>query len=266
MTLNYYENNVPHLIEEYYQFTLSEKVIPFNSTIIPIGLTHITHAFYGNHNGMLKSDQKPVTGTILSGQFVRSYEFFSETKANYFGISFHPTALYKILNTDISKIKNKHVLLSKFHPEFDTKIDKVFEDYTTPEKMAESLNVFFSNIELTTNENTKTIDNVINLIKSKEGLLNIIDILDQIEMSQKTLENQFKKIVGLTPGKYIKLYRFSNLMRKYESQEIDFKKLIFMFNYYDRSHFARDFKLFMNETPKSYFKNDYPLIKAILKK
>ena len=54
-------------------------------------------------------------------------------------------------------------------------------------------------------------------------------------------------------------------MRKYESQEIAIKDLMFMFDYYDRSHFSRDFKLFMNETPKSYFKKDYPLLKAVFK-
>jgi AraC-like DNA-binding protein len=180
-------------------------------------------------------------------------------------MSFHPTALFKILNTDISKLDNKHMSLSEFHPEFYTKIKVIFNDSAHPKEMVKALNNFFSTIKLNTNKNTKTIDIVIELIKKKEGLISIHDILQHLNISQKTLETQFKKIVGLTPGKYVRLYRFLKLMRKYEGQEIAIKDLMFMFDYYDRSHFSRDFKLFMNETPKSYFKKDYPLLKAVFK-
>ncbi|MBR9916006.1 MAG: AraC family transcriptional regulator [Algicola sp.] len=80
------------------------------------------------------------------------------------------------------------------------------------------------------------------------------------------MENQFKKIVGLTPGKYIRLYRFLKLMRKHESHEIDLNDLILMYNYYDRSHFTKDFKLFMRQSPKTYFKNNNLLLNEYLNK
>ena len=54
-------------------------------------------------------------------------------------------------------------------------------------------------------------------------------------------------------------------MKKYQSQVINLKDLIYMYNYYDQSHFTKDFTLFMKETPKAYFKKEYPLIKKYLK-
>ncbi|WP_452597659.1 helix-turn-helix domain-containing protein, partial [Pontimicrobium sp. MEBiC01747] len=72
-------------------------------------------------------------------------------------------------------------------------------------------------------------------------------------------------IVGVTPGKYIKLYRFLKLMRKYASKPIKFKDLIFMYDYYDESHFLKEFKLFMKESPKEYFKKDNTFMKEYLK-
>ncbi|MEM5564475.1 helix-turn-helix domain-containing protein [Psychroserpens sp. AS72] len=266
MTLTYFDNNVPNLVEEYYQLKITEESAPFNSAILPLGFTHVTHVFYGKQKAVLNKKEMPIKGTTISGQFFRSYQFLGQTKSLSFGISFHPTALFKILNTDISKLDNKHTSLESFHPVFYKRIKPVFENYSKPEDIVKNLNKCLSNLDLATNNSTSNIDKVIDLIKEKEGLISINEILDHLDISQKTLEIQFKKIVGLTPGKYVRLYRFIKLMRKYESQEIAINDLIYLFDYYDRSHFSKDFKLFMNETPQSYFKKDYPLIKAVYKK
>ena len=95
-------------------------------------------------------------------------------------------------------------------------------------------------------------------------VLNVLDIINEISTSQKTLEVQFKKIVGLTPGRYIRLFRFQQLMRKYYSGDIELKDLIYKYNYYDSSHFAKDFKLFMKQNLKSFLKKDYLLLKSYL--
>lgn len=265
MTLKYFNNGIPDLIEEYYQLSFTKDSIPFTSIILPQGFTHITHLYYGDQKAKLRHNEMILRDTIISGQFFRSYQFECHSEAMSFGISFHPTALYKLLNTNISKLDNKHLMLSSFHKDFNQKISQIFTDFDSAENMVDRLNTFFGAQELTVNKTTDTIDKVIQLIQQKEGLVNISEILEEVNLSQKTLETQFKKVVGLTPGKYVRLYRFIKLMKRYENQEIAMKDLIYMFDYYDRSHFAKDFKLFMNESPKSYFKKDYPLLRAVFK-
>ena len=61
------------------------------------------------------------------------------------------------------------------------------------------------------------------------------------------------------------MIRFNKLMIKYQSNEIELKDLIYKYNYYDQSHFSKDFKLFMNQSPKFFFKQDFPLLKEYLK-
>ena len=53
-------------------------------------------------------------------------------------------------------------------------------------------------------------------------------------------------------------------MRSYQSKEINLKDLMYKFNYHDSSHFTRDFRLFMLQTPKDYFKKEYPLLQNYL--
>lgn len=267
MIINYFDNSpVSNIIEEYYELKFSEEIVPFESTVLPIGNTHITCVFYGEQKAVINKIEAPLKNIIVSGQFFRSYQFITLKASHSFGISFHPTALFKILNTDISKLYNKHLQLSDYNKDLFLQLNSIIEASQSSETIVSSLNKFFQNINLHITKNTIEIDQSIDIIKDKDGLLNIQEIIDQINISQKTLENHFKKIVGLTPGKYIRLYRFLKLMRKYESQEIDLNDLIYMYNYYDRSHFTKDFKLFMRQSPKTYFNTNNPFLNGYLNK
>ena len=266
MKLDFFDTGaVGHLIEEYFHLSFKAEDIPLTSRVLPIGLTHLFYIGNGTQKVITDTIEIPMKGLMIAGQYFRSYEFYTNSITSSIGVSLHPTALYKILNTDISHLENTHINLNKIHPEFYKKILPLFEANQCPKNIIKNLNTFFLNTPLTTNKSTNNIDEAIKIIRNKDGLLSINDILDHINISQKTLETQFKKIVGLTPGKYIRLYKFIKVMRQYEKQETDIKALIYKFEYYDRSHFAKDFKLFMKETPKSYFKQDYPMIKAIFK-
>jgi AraC-like DNA-binding protein len=267
MTLNYFDHSpVSNIIEEYFELKFSEDSVPFQSTVLPIGNTHITSVFTGEQISSINKIETPLKNIVISGQFFRSYKFIIPKVSHSFGMSFHPSALYKILKTDISDLYNKHLQLSDYNKELYHNLKPIMNSSHSSEIIVKNLNELFQNIELNINKHTDEIDQAIDIIKNKEGLLNIQDILDQIKISQKTLENHFKKIVGLTPGKYTRLYRFLKLMRKYESKEIDLNDLILMYNYYDRSHFTKDFKLFMRQSPNAYFKTNNRLLNEYLNK
>lgn len=267
MTLNYFDHSpVSHIIEEYYELKFSKEIVPFESTVLPIGNAHITSVFYGEQKAITSNTETSISDIVISGQFFRSYQFLTLKPSHSFGISFHPTALFKILNTDISELYNKHMLLSHYNHDLYLLLQPLINNSDTSETIVKNLNELFQNIHLYINKNTEEIDMAIEIIKQKDGLLNIQEILDQVKISQKTLENQFKKIVGLTPGKYTRLYRFLKLMRRYESKEIDLNDLILMYNYHDRSHFTKDFKLFMHQSPKTYFKTTNRFLNEYLSK
>ena len=268
MDLTYFDTkNISHLIEECFLLTFSKETVPFKSTIIPNATTNITYIFSENQKAIANSIEMPLEGLIVTGQFFRSYQFVVNSEGRSFGIGFHPTALYKLLNIDVSKLTNKHIPLKEINQTLYNQIRILFLNFEKDiETLISELNKLIVSMPLKVNETTKHIDSTIDLIRKKEGMLSIDEILKKIPFSQKTLENHFKKIVGLTPGKYIRLFRFLGLMRKYESHEIDLKDLIYMYDYYDHSHFSKDFALFMKESPKSYFKKDYPLLREVLKK
>ena len=259
-------NKSSHLVEEYFYLSLDKEDIPFKSAILPIGLTHLFYIVTGTQKVTVNDEYTLLNGLMVTGQYFRSYTFSVNAISTSIGASLHPTALHKLLNIDVSKLESKHVHLEQINKNFYHKILPIFKNSKDPKELFTNLNSFLLSLTLHTNKNTKQIDHAISLIREKEGVLSVLNLVDELSVSQKTLEIQFKKIVGLTPGRYIRQFRFLNLMKKYISKEIEIKDLIYKYDYYDSSHFAKDFKLFMNEDFKSFFKHDYPLIEKILKK
>jgi AraC-like DNA-binding protein len=266
MNHKYFESNkVTHLIEKYFYLSFSENDLPFKSAVLPLGLTHLFYIGTGNQKVTVNGNETLLKGLMITGQYFRSYNFSTNSITTSIGANLHPTALHKLLNIDVSKLKNTHAPLLQINKIFHDKLLSVFEDSKDSEELIYNLNFFLLNTPLHINKNTKQIDRAISLIREKDGLLSVLDIVDEILISQKSLEIYFKKIVGLTPGRYIRQFRFLNLMEKRLSKEIELKDLINKYNYFDSSHFAKDFKLFMNQDLKSFFKQDYTLIEKLIR-
>lgn len=262
------EKNKAHpLIDYYYQFKITEEDLPFETLILPVGTANIAYNFCEENILFTHKNYKSFYNKLtLMGQFYGSYKIFVQ-KVNYnLGFDLKPTSLYKITNRDVSEVTNKQTPLKDFHFELYQKLNPLFlENKDDVSKLIESINNVFNQLTLSNDKNIVHIERAVDIIIKNEGVIKVTDLLKEVPYSQKTLEVQFKKIVGLTPGKYIRQYRFMNLMRKYVSKEIDVRDLIYQFNYYDKSHFEKDFKRFMNQSSRIFFQEDYPLLREILK-
>ena len=267
MNLRYFDTRpISSLVREFFCLSFTEEDLPFTSKIVPVGFTSLTY-IYGN--SQIAQRGKTITnlqGLTLTGQFSSSYLMKVDDTGDSFGINFHPTGLFKLLGQDLSQFTNRHIKFSAENHPIAQKLEHLFQTHQSDwEGLVNALIQLIKESSITKDDKLEDIDRAIHLIEEKEGMVSVCDILSQFPFSQKTFETHFKKIVGVTPGKFIRLHRFTKLMRRYESQELSVKDLILMYDYYDRSHFAKDFKLYMNESPRQYFDKEYPLIREYLK-
>ena len=254
------------IINNLFSISFVKEDLPFKTIIIPIGLPSIVYIFSNNQTVIFNKEIIPLKGLTISAQFSTTYDYHVNDESLNIGINLHPTALYKILQIDISTLTNKFVPLKEIDKALFKKMNPFFLNYKKdPTTFITDIIDFIENLELIEDKDVIHIDKAIAYIDKNEGMVNVLDLLKILPYSQKTLETKFKKIIGVTPGKFIKLSRFTKLMRKYEDKKLSLKELIHKYNYYDHSHFIKDFKLFMSESPKSYFKNEYPLIKLYSK-
>ncbi|WP_397363163.1 DUF6597 domain-containing transcriptional factor [Olleya sp. R77988] len=254
------------LINNFYELSVDNSSIPLNSKVIPTAQCHII--FLDTKTPIeieFKNNTYKNNGLVVLGQSYKSYNLKAKASYYNFGINLHPTGLYKLLKTDVSQLTDKHIKLSDIDTGLFSILNPLFEEKNESNILAKKIEKRLLNIELFENKNTRLVDEAIRLIYNNEGIINVEALLKLLPISQKHLETQFKKMVGLTPLKFIKLYKFVNLMKKYESKQASITQLIDYYDYYDLSHFTKDFKLFMDQKPKEYFKSDNEFINNYLK-
>lgn len=94
------------------------------------------------------------------------------------------------------------------------------------------------------------------LIEFQRGQIKVGEVANILNVSIRTLERQFLKILGLTPKKFIRLVRFQNaveIIKKIHRIET-LADIAHDSGYCDQSHFIKDFKSLSGRTPLSLSK------------
>lgn len=253
------------LIGSFVEVQIEENDFPYVVDLLPTAQSHIIY-FFSDVKHEVKINNKSFfnKGLVISGQSYRSYQFIPKKPVRVFVANFSATTLHKVLGKQMSSITDSHIPLSEFCNEFYEQINPLFNPDKSAKEIALDFESLMYDLPKIDNKNFNYVDIAVDLIHQKKGRITVDELLEFLTISQKNLEIQFKKIVGLTPLKYIKLYRFWHLMKAYESNKIDFNQALEFYNYYDLSHFNRDFKLFMKIKPSEYVKRDNSLIRKYL--
>ncbi len=83
--------------------------------------------------------------------------------------------------------------------------------------------------------------------------LSIARMNHQIGYSQKHFADIFRRHVGITPKRYLKIMRFQKAIAEIEAaRDPDWSALAFECGFYDQAHFIHDFKHFSGFTPDEY--------------
>ena len=89
------------------------------------------------------------------------------------------------------------------------------------------------------------------LIESQGGQLKVCEVARILNVSTRTLERQFLKILGIPPKQFIRLVRFQNAVERLkEIRKVEnLAGIAHDFGYFDQSHFIKDFKSLSGKSP-----------------
>lgn len=95
-----------------------------------------------------------------------------------------------------------------------------------------------------------------NLI-SEPHEIRLLSLSDQIGYSQKHFIDLFKKQVGMTPKRYLRILRFQHAIQKLEvhASPPDWTGFALRTGFYDQAHFINDFRNFSGFTPAEYLRS-----------
>lgn len=199
---------------------------------------------------------------FLNGLTIKGFEYQLSAHTEMGGISFQPTGFYKLFGMDSAALTNHSLPLKDFLD--DEEYFQNLKTASTPEEFAQAHEKML--LKRLDKQFTlpPIIDKCIDDIYTSSGVINIKDLLAQYKCSRRYLEKHFAYVLGVSPGKFAKLLRFLMVIHEIEVEKADIGKIFSELNFYDLSHFVKDFEYFMGEKPQSYYKNEHPLIEKMM--
>lgn len=190
-------------------------------------------------------------GIYIGGQMnlPMNLEIYPNTKL--FSLKLEPWAVQLISGFNFSEALNKTVPLIEVNPILNKKLLQYNPEFQMNSIIQELL-FFFEEQSKSANWNIlatccKILDS--GYIDFKNARDNYVDI---IGLSTRSIEQKFKRSIGLSPQQYangIRLRRISEQIKLTSNAE-NFTKLAYQHGYFDQAHFNRLFKQYWGFSPK----------------
>lgn len=208
-----------------------------------------------------KYNRLEVPKAFLAGQSIYSYKLFLDGVINLTGIVFKPTALATIFQLPVFEYVEERISLSSVLDPFivnntSTKIAATIDENEKVRIAEQFLLQALSKII----PEQDAVDEAANMIVEKNGMVDVTEIISKAFMSRRNFERKFFKKVGLSPKYYARIRRVSYLMNLIAGKKkVDWATIFTECEYYDQSHFIKDFIEFTGRTPQQYLKENAEL-------
>jgi AraC-like DNA-binding protein len=176
-------------------------------------------------------------------------------------VQFHAWTLSMFPNYDLSNFSDA---ILKINPK-----DLPFKDIIEPalhsdsSELLDCMNLYFEEL-FTLNPNKNIIEKICEMIQLRNEEINVSEIGACLNSSQRLLQIKFKSATGLTIKKYIKILKLRKSIDQMVSsnpERLNLTNIALYNNYFDQSHFIKDFKDVTKISPKMFNSDLYFLSK-----
>lgn len=248
--MNYQQIHPPEPLRKYvrYFWTLEDDSINFSEKtfkIISDGLPGLI--FQENRKSFLNKDNQESPQLFLYGQTTRYTEHKAIKSFCNIGVYFQPTALKSIFGIDANELTNQHVDIKEL---IKTNITEQLLNITIAEQRIKLLSSFLIlQAEQRKAENEKVNFATVQLQKG----VSLPSIQNELNISERILELYFKTHIGISPKLYARINRFQSALESMRHTRFDkLTDIAYQNDYFDQSHFIREFKEFAGTSPKHF--------------
>jgi AraC-like DNA-binding protein len=171
----------------------------------------------------------------------------------FFGVHFKPGGAYPFLGLPLSEMNSQVVPLDALWRHGADEIRERLHEAPTIQAGLALLEKLLLVRLCEAPYRLDVVQHAITEIDHCHGALSIRALSDQIGISQNYLGTQFKQFVGVPPKEVARLYRFAHALRLIDvAQPVDLTRIAHQSQFYDQSHFNKDFVAFTGLRPSEY--------------
>lgn len=185
-------------------------------------------------------------------------------KFDIWGISFYPAGLYPFFKIPINEFTGKTINLDLVAKRFVLEIEEKMSIAVSDEQKLNILEKELLELIYADFIPDNAILNIIDNFYTNMENISISNFCDKFGINLRKLERIFNKYIGVSPKVVHKLARYQGICNQLIHQDnVDLTFEAYQSNYYDQTHFLKDFKSFTGCSP-TQFMNEKRAVKQII--
>ena len=235
-------------MESDYEISIDNKLLPVNNTDIIINYSD--PVIYEKKGKSIIPDRVHFNGIRNSTEIIKQ-----SGKVKVFGISFYPHGIYPLLKVPMREFAGKVEDLDSVLGDFSGFIADIMADnnISIEERIRGMEKIILEKMDhdcLDNKERKIFIDFYVNNESVK-------DFCGRFGINIKYLERLFSKYTGVSPKVFSRITRFQRVSREmlYYRNYDNLTELAYDGEYYDQTHFIKEFREFSGVTPGKFLNN-----------
>ena len=188
---------------------------------------------------------------LTKGRFTR----LLEGKGCIFGVKFKPGGLHAFFPKPASFIVDQLLTIEEVFGKSAVHLEAQLSALEEGQEkgLIQEVQDFLLSCQPTLDANIQKVQHIISLISQNPDWTKVDEIVSRSNVSKRSLQRLFQEYVGASPKWVLQVYRFqAALARLEEKEEVDWADLALELGYFDQSHFIRDFKNIIGQSPQVY--------------
>ncbi len=205
---------------------------------------------------------------MIMGPRTKSYDIEPLGYVDSFSVCFYPHGFANFVNTSLKDLADIEIPIENLFGEIPAKelIQKIIQATDTKQRI-EIIERFLLN-KLS---EQSTVDNIVrttvDTLLSTKGSTSIRNILKEDLSKRRQLERKFAKQIGISPKQLGKIIRLQSALKMLLNEEGEtLTNIAYESEYYDQTHFNKDFKEFIGISPKEFLRNENMTLSSIFYK
>lgn len=244
-------------IKCYWVLDAPKMDLSIKQRIVPDGcMEMIFH--YGDifHQYLNETEAIPQPRSFIFGQITRPLYIEPTGSTGIFAVRFHPDGFIPFATLPIRSIRDRAVALEDLFGRDGLLLAAAVIGALNNEVRIRLVESFLIKQLGKPDKIDHVIKSSVEVLMQLKGHLSVTALSGEININRRQLERRFSAVIGISPKQLSKVFRLQAALKILISQEFDsFADLAYQADYFDQSHFIKDFQEFTGVSPAKFYGN-----------
>jgi AraC-like DNA-binding protein len=229
----------------------------FSQSVVPNGCIELIIHISENHCALTldKTQWRVSPDFTILGMHTAPYEVKFNDYVKVFGIRFYPDGISNVFDVPpalfLSTWEDSAHVLGKNLEDFGRRVQTL----NSPESICALANAFIRTKLQSHYRKYDYTHPLMSLIRSEAGTKGYQQLTREIPISERQLQRTFRSLYGITVGEYLRLARMSAIYDYMHSKHQSLTETAHDLQFFDQSHFIREFRNYVGTTPGRFLKS-----------